>query len=191
MLTGIRSWEEQDIGNEFLKFVVYRVLWEIHRISLSQSGSSVSIAICVIHDRDFTACREYESFKISFYWSLLWILINPLYNLWTRKRKYLKTKTKWHRLLWIVEWWHFLYFYSCVLLAVKQEAGGLSKRSSSSLKKLHTSCPFIKSGFYLLYDEKAICFHHSLIFEKLSPVDFMSKRIAVITGYGCSVLAWL
>lgn len=49
------------------------------------------------------------------------------------------------------------------------------KRSSSSLRKLHTSCPLIKSGFYLLYGVEGIYFHHSLTLHKLSPVEFMSK----------------
>lgn len=57
------------------------------------------------------------------------------------------------------------------------ETGGrrFIKRSSSSLSKLHTSCPLIKSGFYLLCDVEAIHFHHSLILQKLSPVEFMPK----------------
>lgn len=63
------------------------------------------------------------------------------------------------------------------------------KKSSSSLRKLHTSCPLIKSGFYLLYDAEAIFFHYSIILQKLSPVEFMS-----ISGcsheLGMAALSW-
>lgn len=104
-------------------------------------------------------------------------LINPPYYIWTNKIKDFKTEAKQHSLVWNgglatfsgPSWLSFSLW--------NRRLQGCGKVQQEPLRKLHTSCPLIQSGFFLSIGSAKNYFCHDFVLYKLIAVKFMPKRV--------------